>query len=57
MANAVKNWKTTLGGILMSIGAPLAAAGEGIYKTVGMIMTAVGGLLLGISAADSKPGS
>ena len=48
-----KNWKTTIGGILLGIGTPLAAAGEGIYRTIGIILATVGGLIIGVAAADS----
>jgi len=51
----MKNWKTTLGGILLGVGTPLATAGEGIYQTVGIILATIGGLLVGTAAADSKP--
>jgi hypothetical protein len=51
----MKNWKTTLGGILLGVGTPLATAGEGIYKVVGTILATIGGLLIGVEAADSKP--
>ena len=53
----MKNWKTTVGGILLGIGTPLAAAGEGLYKTVGTIMATIGGILVGLSARDANVSS
>jgi hypothetical protein len=50
----MKNWKTTVGGILLGVGTPLAAAGEGIYKTIGVALATVGGLIVGITAKDSN---
>jgi hypothetical protein len=50
----MKSWKTTIGGILLGIGTPLAAAGEGIYKTIGVALATVGGLIIGLAAKDSN---
>ncbi len=50
----MKNWKTTVSGILLGIGVPLAAAGEGVYKVVGMVLAAIGGALVGYVATDAK---
>lgn len=47
------SWKTTVAGIMLGFGTPLSTAGEGIYKTVGVILAAVGGLLLGLAARDN----
>lgn len=49
----MKNWKTTLGGVLLALGAPLVAAGDGWVSMVGTGMLAIGGLLTGVSARDS----
>ncbi len=58
MASKKKSsWKTTLGGILMGVGAPLAGMGEGIYATIGTVMMAMGGVLVGVSARDSNVSS
>lgn len=51
------SWKTTVGGILMGIGTPLAAMGEGVYATIGVAMTTLGAILLGVSARDSNVSS
>lgn len=48
----MKNWKTTLGGILTSIGV-LFLAGEGTYKVIGTVLVFAGSLLLGVSARDA----
>ena len=50
----MKNWKTTVGGILLGIGTPLAAAGEGIYKTIGVALATAGGLIVGLAAKDNN---
>lgn len=49
----MKSWKTTLGGILLGIGTPLASAGEGVYAAVGTVLATVGGLLVGLAARDN----
>ena len=49
----MKNWKTTVGGILTSVGL-LLAAGEGIYKTIGVALSTIGSLILGFAAKDSN---
>ena len=45
------NWKTTLGGILISLGTILQSS-ESTWSSIGTIMVAVGGLLAGASARD-----
>lgn len=50
----MKSWKTTVGGILLGIGTPLVAAGDGIYKTVGVVLSTIGGLIVGLAAKDSN---
>ena len=51
-----KSWKTTLGGVLASVGA-LLSAGDGIYKNIGVGLATVGSLLLGIAARDNSVSS
>lgn len=51
----MRNWKTTLGGILLSLGV-LLLAGEGTYKLIGTILMFVGGLLTGVAARDASQG-
>lgn len=48
------SWKTTVAGILTGIGGPLAASGTGIYKITGIILVAIGPVLLGLSARDNN---
>ena len=50
----MKNWKTTLGGILLAFGGPLSAATTGYVQITGMVLSFVGALLLGKSALDAK---
>ena len=52
-----KSWQTTLGGILLGIGTPLAATGEGAYQVIGVILSSVGALILGTAARDHKVSS
>lgn len=49
----MNSWKTTLGGIMLAIGTPLAAAGDGVYVTLGIILATIGGLLTGVAARDN----
>ena len=49
----MKNWKTTLGGILAGLGT-LLLAGEGTYKLIGSILLGLGTLILGIAAKDAS---
>lgn len=53
----MKSWKTTVGGVLLGIGTPLAGAGEGIYKTIGLILATIGGVLVGVAARDNNVSS
>jgi hypothetical protein len=49
----MKSWKTSVGGILLSIGALLAGFGSEDLKAVGAALVALGGLLTGVSARDN----
>jgi len=51
------SWKTTLGGILLAVGTPLAAAGEGWVRALGIVLASLGGLLAGVSARDNSKSS
>ncbi len=53
----MKSWKTTLGGILLGIGVPLASAGTGFYHTIGIILSSVGGIIMGGFARDNNVSS
>lgn len=48
----MKNWKTTVGGIMGAIGAVLITQDSANLKLIGSIMSAVGVFLLGASAKD-----
>lgn len=48
----MKNWKTTIGGLLMTIGLAIAQTEE--LKNYGLILQGIGGLLLGFAAKDSN---
>ena len=50
----MKNWKTTLGGVLAAIGTYLTNSQTGVLNVIGQIMSIVGTLLLGTAAADYK---
>jgi hypothetical protein len=48
----MKNWKTTIGGLLMTIGLALSQAEE--LKNYGLILQGIGGILLGLAAKDAS---
>ncbi len=48
----MKNWKTTIGGLLMTIGLALGQSDE--LKNYGLILQGIGGLLLGFAAKDNN---
>ena len=50
----MKNWKTTLGGILAAVGTYLANSQTGTLNIVGQCLNIVGMLLLGGAAVDYK---
>jgi hypothetical protein len=51
----MKDWKTTIGGLLLTIGLALAQSEE--LKNYGLILQGIGGLLLGFAAKDSNAAS
>ena len=51
----MKNWKTTLGGLLAAIGPMLLASGNEKAHAAGVLLAAIGPLILGASAADAPP--
>jgi len=53
----IKSWKTSVGGVLGAIGTPLAAAGEGWVKTLGIMLASAAVLLIGHAARDKKVSS
>lgn len=48
----MKNWKTTIGGLLLTIGLAIAQSEE--LKNYGVILQGLGGLFLGFAAKDSN---
>ena len=49
----MKNWKTTVGGILAAIGSYLVNSQVGVLNVVGQIMQVVGIFLVGATAQDA----
>ena len=53
----MKNWKTTLGGILISLGTLLNNIPDPFWVAyIGQALILIGGLLLGITAQDATKG-
>jgi urea transporter len=52
----MKNWKTTLGGILAAIGSYLVSSETGVLHIVGQCLSFVGTILLGYAASDAQKG-
>lgn len=50
----MKNWKTTLAGALTALGLTLSANSDNTLHLIGQVATAVGALLLGLSAKDNN---
>lgn len=50
----MKNWKTTLGGILVAVGLFLTEQTNPVLKLAGQIIAPVGAFLLGSSAKDNN---
>ena len=50
----MKSWKTTVGGLLMAIGAWMQTNSEPVITTIGTVAMVVGAALLGITAKDSN---
>jgi hypothetical protein len=51
----MKNWKTTLGGILAAVGLTLTSSTNTVLHISGVVLAAVGTLLTGGAAADGNP--
>ncbi len=49
----MKNWKTTVGGILAAIGSYLVNSQLGVLNVVGQIMQVIGVFLIGATAQDA----
>jgi len=50
----MKNWQTTLGGILAAVGSYLVNSQTGVLNLVGQVTQAVGLFFLGFAAQDMK---
>jgi len=51
----MKNWKTTLGGILLALGQLASQSPNEKIHTAGLIATMLGGAVLGVNAQDAPP--
>jgi mannose/fructose/N-acetylgalactosamine-specific phosphotransferase system component IID len=49
----MKNWKTTVGGILAAIGSYLVNSQTGLLNIIGQIAQVIGIFLVGATAADA----
>jgi hypothetical protein len=49
----MKNWKTTLGGILAAVGSYLVNSQTGWINVVGQVMQVIGIFLVGATAQDA----
>jgi hypothetical protein len=52
--SSMKNWKTTLGGLLLAIGQAAPAILPSNWTWLGSTLTGIGGILIGGAAADSS---
>lgn len=50
----MKNWKTSLGGLLMAAGTALVSSNGKLLQSAGYICLGVGGLIMGLSAGDAE---
>ena len=50
----MKNWKTTLSGVLAAVGTYLANSTTGWLQVIGQVMSGIALLLLGYNASDAK---
>ena len=49
----MKNWKTTIGGILAAVGSYLVNTQVGVLNVVGQIAQVIGIFLVGLTAQDA----
>lgn len=49
----MKNWKTTLGGVLVATGTAMQAFEDQQIKLIGIAVGAIGALILGAQATDA----
>lgn len=50
----MKNWKTTVGGMLATVGMSLQLSNDPTMHTIGVVVAGLGTLLLGASAKDNN---
>ena len=50
----MKNWQTTVGGILASSGISLQLINDNTVKIIGIVVGAIGALLIGVFATQEK---
>lgn len=50
----MKNWKTTLGGTLVAIGTTMQTSEDAQLKTIGLVVCAIGALILGFGGKDNN---
>lgn len=48
----MKNWKTTVGGILLAAGMSMQSSDNPTVKTIGFVCATIGGLMVGLTAKD-----
>ena len=48
------NWKTSVGGIILALGAMCTQMNDSTYKLIGGVLSAIGALFLGLAAKDSN---
>jgi hypothetical protein len=48
------SWKTTVGGLILALGATCTQMDDSTYKLIGGVLSAIGALILGIAAKDSN---
>ena len=51
----MKNWKTTLGGIVTAVGLFLVTMPNPTLHLIGQVLAPIGAALVGIAATDSTP--
>lgn len=50
----MKNWKTTLGGILAASGTAMQASEDAQTKLIGVVIGAIGALIMGLGGKDNN---
>jgi len=50
----MKNWKTTVSGVVVAAGAGMVQASDPTVQMIGQIISVIGAILLGLFAKDSN---